>query len=167
MYKLYDKKEIFRKKKITQDDCLIEVFYDEQVGHKIKMSVNNTSKRLTEFDYDRFRFKNVVLNADNEINSYNIHCYLSWLDNKIVDFIELNYKYIIKNIFGFKSIKSSNMASKIDIYLKLTDDEVDKIKAEILKEQEKIDKSIEVTKNFEELLKAPPLMLDEFMETNI
>ena len=62
MYKLYEKKEIYRKKKITQDDCLITVFYDEQVGQGIKMSVNDVSKTIT--DYEKFRFKNVILNAD-------------------------------------------------------------------------------------------------------
>ena len=165
MYKLYEKKEIYRKKKITQDDCLITVFYDEQVGQGIKMSVNDVSKTIT--DYEKFRFKNVILNADSELNPYIIHCYLYSMDNKIVDFIELNYKYTIKSIFGFKSIKSNNIASKIDIYLKLTDDELVKIKTEILKYIEKRDKYIEVTKNFEELFKAPPVMIDDFKETNI
>lgn len=167
MYKLYEKKEIYRKKKITQDDCSITVFYDEQVGQGIKMSVNDVSKTISDYDYGKFRFKNVILNADSELNPYIIHCYLYSMDNKIVDFIELNYKYTIKSIFGFKSIKSSDMASKVDIYLKLTDDELVKIKTEILKYIEKRDKSREVTKNFEELFKAPPVMIDDFKETNI
>ena len=41
MYKLYEKKEIYRKKKITRDDCLITVFYDKQLGPTIKMSIND------------------------------------------------------------------------------------------------------------------------------
>lgn len=167
MYKLYEKKEIYRKKKITQDDCSITVFYDKQLGPTIKMSINDVSKTISDFDYEKFRFKNVILNADSELTPYIIHCYLSSMNNKIVDFIELNYKYTIKSIFGFKSIKSSNIVSKIDIYLKLTDDELVEIKAEILKYIEKNNKSIKATKNFEELFKAPPVMLDDFEETNI
>ena len=66
MYKLYEKKEIYRKKKITQDDCLITVFYDKQLGPTIKMSINDVSKTISYFDYEKFRFKNVILNADSE-----------------------------------------------------------------------------------------------------